>query len=71
MPWPSDSVLTSQPYPYGKAAFEKAGVRVTSIWWRRGESNPRPKVLPLEPLRAQRVIYIPLPGRGLTHSRVR
>ena len=35
MPWPSDSVLTSQPHPYGKAAFEKVGVRVMSIWWRR------------------------------------
>ena len=30
-------------------------------WWRRGESNPRPKTLPLELLRAQTVIYIPLP----------
>lgn len=35
MPWPSDSVLTLQPHPYGKAAFEKVGVRVMSIWWRR------------------------------------
>ncbi len=26
--------------PYGKAAFEKVGVRVMPIWWRRGESNP-------------------------------
>ena len=32
MPWPSDSVLTSQPHPYGKAAFEKVGVHVMSIW---------------------------------------
>ena len=40
MPWPSDSVLTLQPHPYGKAAFEKVGVRVMSIWWRRWESNP-------------------------------
>ena len=40
MPWPSDSVLTLQPHPYGKAAFEKVGVRVMSIWWSRGESNP-------------------------------
>ena len=40
MPWPSDSVLTLQPHPYGEAAFEKVGVRVMSIWWRRGELNP-------------------------------
>ena len=31
------------------------------LWWRRGELNPRPKTLPQEPLRAQTVIYIPLP----------
>ena len=24
--------MTSQPHPYGKAAFEKVGVRVMSIW---------------------------------------
>ena len=41
-----------------------------ATWWRRGESNPRPKVLPLEPLRAQRVIYIPLSGRERSHFRV-
>ena len=56
MSWPSGSVLTSQPHPYGKAAFEKVGVRVMSIWWRRGESNSRPKTLPWELLRAQTVI---------------
>ncbi len=38
MPWPSDSVLTLQPHPYGEAAFEKVGVRVMSIWW--GEARP-------------------------------
>ena len=32
MSCPSSSVLTSQPHPYGKAAFEKVGVRVMSIW---------------------------------------
>ena len=26
------------------------------LWWRRGESNPRPKTLPQELLRAQTVI---------------
>ena len=56
MPWPSDSVLTSQPHPDGKTAFEKVGVRVMSIWWRRGELNSRPKTLPWELLRAQTVI---------------
>ena len=39
---PRASVLTSQPHPDGKAAFEKAGVRVMSIWWTRRGSNPRP-----------------------------
>lgn len=32
VPCPSDSVLTSQPHSHGKAAFEKVGVRVMSIW---------------------------------------
>ena len=68
MPWPSDSVLTSQPHPYGKAAFEKVGVHVMSIWWRRGESNPCPKADPRELLRAQAVHYIPAPKRGPPHS---
>ena len=31
------------------------------IWWRRGESNPRPKTLPQELLRAQTVLCIPSP----------
>ena len=26
-------LLPSQPHPYGKTVFEKAGVRVMSIWW--------------------------------------
>ena len=58
---PHSLLLTSQPYPYGKAAFEKVGVRVMSIWWRRGELNPRPKTLPRELLRAQTVVCIPAP----------
>lgn len=61
MPWSLSFVLTSQSHQHGKTAFEKAGVRVMSIWWRRGELNPRPKTLPREPLRAQTVIYIPVP----------
>lgn len=37
-------------------------IKITVVlWWRRGELNPRPKTLPQEPLRAQTVIYIPLP----------
>ena len=40
-------------------------------WWRRGESNPRPKVHPRGLLRAQRVLFIPSPARGRSHSRVR
>lgn len=50
------SVLTSQPHPYGKAAFKKVGVRVMSIWWRRGELNPCPKAHSQELLRAQFVL---------------
>ena len=38
-------------------------------WWRRGESNPRPKTLPRELLRAQTVIYIPLPWRRPSNYR--
>jgi len=64
MPWPSDSVLTLQPHPYGEAAFEKVGVRVMSIWWRWRESNPRPKRSPREYLRVQFVYNISfVPGR--------
>ena len=39
-------------------AFEspKGGVGPRSFWWRRGESNSRPKTLPWELLRAQTVI---------------
>ena len=43
--------------------------RVFLFWWRRGESNPRPKTLPREPLRAQTVIYIPLPRRRPSNYR--
>lgn len=32
MPWSLSLVLTSQPHQHGNAAFEKAGVRVMSIW---------------------------------------
>ena len=66
MPWPSGSVLTSQPHLYGKAAFEKVGVRVMSIWWSRGESNPCPKATWKELLRVQFVIYIPSSRREQT-----
>ena len=45
------------------------GVRIPIKWWRRGESNPRPKTLPRELLRAQTVIYIPLPWRRPSNYR--
>ena len=35
---------------------DRYGVRIPYIWWRRGESNSRPKTLPWELLRAQTVI---------------
>ena len=50
-------LLTSQPHPYGKAAFEKVGVRVMSTWWRRGELNPCPKIHPYIFLRAQFTVF--------------
>ena len=37
----------------GKAAAEEVGVRPIPIWWRRGESNPCPKALQQDFLRAQ------------------
>lgn len=40
-----------------KIAFEKIGVRVMSIWWRRGELNPCPKAHSQEFLRAQFVYW--------------
>ena len=46
-------------------------VRIYSLWWSRGESNPRPKVLPRGLLRAQRVLFIPSSERGRSHSRSR
>ena len=49
--------MTSQPHSYGKAAFEKVGVRVMSIWWRRGELNPCPKTHPYIFLRAQFTVF--------------
>ena len=39
-----------------------------AFWWRRGELNPRPKALLQELLRAQTILYIPLPKRGSSHS---
>ena len=41
---------------------------VNPSWWSRGESNPCPKALPQELLRAQTVHYIPSLRRGPTHS---
>ncbi len=60
-------LLTSEPHQYSKAAFEIIGVRPMSIWWRRGELNPRPKALPQELLRAQTILYIPSLRRGSSH----
>ena len=45
------------------------GVRIPIKWWRRGESNPRPKTLQQELLRAQTVIYIPSPWRRPSNYR--
>ena len=53
---PSFSEWVLKPNRYSKATFEVIGVRFIPRWWRRGESNPRPKTLPWELLRAQPVI---------------
>ena len=49
----------SEPYLHGETAVKEICVRPMSIWWRRGESNPCPKAIWRELLRAQFVIYIP------------
>lgn len=41
-----------------------------SIWWRRGELNPRPKIAWQELLRVQVVICIPSSERERTPSRI-
>lgn len=38
--WPSGSVLTSQPHPDGKAAFEKVGVRIMPSGGGGGNRTP-------------------------------
>ena len=48
-------LLTLQPHHDSKAAFEIIGVRVMSIWWRRGELNSRPNICPPGFLRVQLV----------------
>ena len=41
------------------------------IWWRRGESNPCPKITCRGFLRVQPILWIPLTGRRPTGSRLR
>ena len=38
---------------HGETAAEEIGVRPIPVWWRRGESNPCPKALQQDFLRAQ------------------
>ena len=35
----------SEPYLHGETAVKEVRVRPMSVWWRRRESNPRPKAL--------------------------
>lgn len=42
---PSFSEWVLKPNRYSKATFEVIGVRFIPRWWRRRESNPRPKAL--------------------------
>jgi len=68
---PPAFVWASQPHPNGKAAFKEVGVRVMSIWWRWGESNPCPKAAYTGFLRAYPAFSIYLPGApagGLTRQ---
>ena len=52
---------------YGKVAANDMTSAAT--WWRRGESNPRPKTLQQELLRAQTVLSIPATWREPSHFR--
>ena len=65
-----DAIRRPPTYTQAQTHSCKRRVRRFLFWWRRGESNPRPKTLPLELLRAQTVIYIPSPWRRPSNYRV-
>ena len=46
----------SEPYLHSKTTVKEVCVRPMSIWWRRRESNPRPKANPYILLRVQAVV---------------
>ena len=46
----------------GRSPVEPEGSARPRAWWRRGESNPRPKILYSGPLRAFPVIWVSSPG---------
>lgn len=46
----------------GRPPVEPQGSANPLAWWRRGESNPRPKILYSGPLRAFPVIWVSSPG---------
>jgi len=57
----------STPHGIHQAPIKKPALRISeaglfSAWWRRGESNPRPKILYSGPLRAFPVIWVSSPG---------
>ncbi len=49
-------VMVSEHYLHSKSAVEKEDVRLYTLWWRRGESNPRPKTDPRSFLRVQSIL---------------
>lgn len=49
-----------KPNRNGEAAYIVIGFCVILLWWRWGESNPRPKNVCQEFLRAQSLFYISL-----------
>ena len=48
-----------EPNSNGKAAAKEVGVRPILLWWRRRESNSRPKINPYSFLRVQAIVKIP------------
>jgi len=65
---PDRSALRARSTPHGLHQAQKGRQRIipksasSSAWWRRGESNPRPKILYSGPLRAFPVVWVSSPG---------
>ena len=51
----------SEPYLHSKTTVKEVCVRPMSIWWRRGESNPCPKIYSCDFLRVQDAFFYSRP----------